>query len=45
VCIHTFDGGSDDALSKVTGLRGKITIDATNAYAGRDQAYESLAPR
>jgi 8-hydroxy-5-deazaflavin:NADPH oxidoreductase len=32
-----------DALAKVTGLQGKPTIDATNAYAGRDPAYESLA--
>src|SRR5262245_236361 len=32
-----------DALSKVTGLEGKTAIDATNAYRGRNEQYESLA--
>lgn len=32
-----------DALRKVHGLSGKITLDATNAYDGRDQRFESLA--
>lgn len=32
-----------DALGKVTGLVGKITIDATNAFAGRNEEFESLA--
>jgi 8-hydroxy-5-deazaflavin:NADPH oxidoreductase len=32
-----------DALGKVRGLAGKPAVDATNAYAGRNQAYESLA--
>jgi 8-hydroxy-5-deazaflavin:NADPH oxidoreductase len=32
-----------DALGKVTGLAGKITIDATNAFAGRNEEFESLA--
>jgi 8-hydroxy-5-deazaflavin:NADPH oxidoreductase len=32
-----------DALRKVSGLQGKIAIDATNAYAGRNDSYESLA--
>jgi 8-hydroxy-5-deazaflavin:NADPH oxidoreductase len=32
-----------DALSKVTGLEGKIAIDATNAFGGRDEEFESLA--
>jgi predicted dinucleotide-binding enzyme len=32
-----------DALGKVSGLRGKPTIDATNAFGGRNQEYESLA--
>jgi predicted dinucleotide-binding enzyme len=31
------------ALGKVSGLEGKLAIDATNAYAGRNDAYESLA--
>jgi 8-hydroxy-5-deazaflavin:NADPH oxidoreductase len=36
-----------DALRKVTGVEGKLTIDATNAVAGRDgsrdERFESLA--
>jgi 8-hydroxy-5-deazaflavin:NADPH oxidoreductase len=32
-----------DALAQVGGLQGKVALDATNAYAGRDEHYESLA--
>jgi predicted dinucleotide-binding enzyme len=32
-----------DALSKVSGLEGKIAIDANNAFHGRDERYESFA--
>jgi predicted dinucleotide-binding enzyme len=32
-----------DALGKVTGLDGKIVLDATNAFHGRNDAFESLA--
>jgi 8-hydroxy-5-deazaflavin:NADPH oxidoreductase len=32
-----------DALGKVSGLEGKIAIDATNAFHGRDEEFESLA--
>jgi predicted dinucleotide-binding enzyme len=32
-----------DALARVTGLEGKIAVDATNAFGGRDDQYESLA--
>lgn len=32
-----------DALGKASGLAGKVTIDATNAFAGRNEAYPSLA--
>jgi predicted dinucleotide-binding enzyme len=32
-----------DALGGVTGIAGKVTIDATNAYSGRNEAFESLA--
>ena len=32
-----------DALMKVTGIEGKIAVDATNAFSGRDESYESLA--
>jgi predicted dinucleotide-binding enzyme len=31
------------ALSKVEGIQGKVTIDATNAFGGRDEQFESLA--
>ncbi len=39
------DGGRgvSEALGKVTGLEGKVAIDATNAFAGRDEQYDSLA--
>jgi predicted dinucleotide-binding enzyme len=32
-----------DALSKVTGIAGKVAIDATNAFRGRNEEFESLA--
>jgi predicted dinucleotide-binding enzyme len=32
-----------DGLSKVSGVNGKVTIDATNALAGRPDEYDSLA--
>ena len=32
-----------EALGNVTGVAGKITIDATNAARGRDEGFESLA--
>ena len=32
-----------DALGKVNGLGGKVAIDATNAYGGRNEEFESLA--
>jgi predicted dinucleotide-binding enzyme/catechol 2,3-dioxygenase-like lactoylglutathione lyase family enzyme len=31
------------ALAKMSGLEGKVAIDATNAFDGRDDAYQSLA--
>jgi predicted dinucleotide-binding enzyme len=36
-------GAIADALGKVGGIHGKIAIDATNAYDGRNDAFESLA--
>ena len=33
----------EEALAKMTGTAGKVTIDATNALAGRNDAYPSLA--
>ena len=32
-----------NALGKVSGSRGKTAIDATNAFRGRNEAFESLA--
>jgi len=32
-----------EALAKVTGIQGKVTIDTTNAFRGRNEAFESLA--
>ena len=32
-----------DALGKVSGLDGKVVIDATNAFHGRNDEFESLA--
>ena len=36
-------GAIADALDSVTGLEGKVAIDATNPFPGRDEQYESLA--
>jgi 8-hydroxy-5-deazaflavin:NADPH oxidoreductase len=43
VLVAVPSGSISDALGRVTGLEGKIAIDATNAYTGRDEHYESLA--
>jgi 8-hydroxy-5-deazaflavin:NADPH oxidoreductase len=43
VLVAVPSGAIGDALGKVPGLDGKLTIDATNAFAGRNQAYPSLA--
>ena len=32
-----------DALAKVKGIEGKVAIDATNAFGGRDETFPSLA--
>jgi predicted dinucleotide-binding enzyme len=36
-------GSISEALGKVTGLEGKIAIDTANAFAGRNEQYESFA--
>jgi predicted dinucleotide-binding enzyme len=36
-------GAIADALSSVTGYEGKPAIDATNAFGGRNESFESLA--
>ena len=36
-------GAISDALPKVSGLEGKVVIDATNIFSDRNDEYESLA--
>ena len=43
VVVAVPSGSIGDALGKVSGLAGKIAIDATNAFGGRNEAFESLA--
>jgi predicted dinucleotide-binding enzyme len=43
VLVAVPSGAIDDALSKVTGLDGKVVVDATNAFGGRAEGFESLA--
>src|SRR5438046_1857876 len=43
VLVAVPSGSISEALAKVTGLDGKIAIDAANAFGGRDQRYESFA--
>jgi 8-hydroxy-5-deazaflavin:NADPH oxidoreductase len=43
VLVAVPSGAISDALGKVTGFEGKVAIDATNAFAGRNEQYESLA--
>lgn len=43
VVVAVPSGSIADALSKVSGIAGKPAIDATNAFAGRNEAFESLA--
>lgn len=43
VLVAVPSGAVSEALGKVTGLEGKIAIDSGNAFAGRDESYESFA--
>lgn len=43
VLVAVPSGAIDDALSKVDGLEGKVVVDATNAFGGRDESFPSLA--
>jgi predicted dinucleotide-binding enzyme len=44
VVVVAVPGGEiADALAKVTGVDGKVTIDTTNAVRGRPEGFESLA--
>lgn len=43
VLVAVPSGSISEALGKVTGLEGKTAVDAVNAFAGRDERYESFA--
>jgi 8-hydroxy-5-deazaflavin:NADPH oxidoreductase len=43
VLVAVPSGSISEALGAVSGLKGKTVIDATNAFTGRDEQYESLA--
>jgi len=43
VLVAVPSGSISEALSQVTGLEGKVAVDATNAFTGRGEQYESLA--
>ena len=43
ILVAVPSGEITDALRKVSGIEGKVAIDATNAYAGRNEEFESLA--
>lgn len=43
VLVAVPSGQIADALGKVSGLEGKVAIDATNAFGGRNEQFESLA--
>lgn len=43
VLVAVPSGSVSDALGKVTGLEGKIAIDSTNAFGGRNEQYDSFA--
>jgi len=43
VLVAVPSGSISEALGKVSGLEGKIAIDAANAFAGRNEQFESFA--
>jgi predicted dinucleotide-binding enzyme len=43
VLVAVPSGSISDALAEVTGLEGKIAVDTANAFAGRNERYESFA--
>jgi predicted dinucleotide-binding enzyme len=43
ILVAVPSGAIAEALGNVTGIHGKTTIDATNAFGGRDESFESLA--
>lgn len=43
VVVAVPSGSIGEALGKVSGLDGKVAIDTTNAFAGRNEEHESFA--
>src|SRR5207244_9277681 len=43
VVVAVPSGQIADALGKVKGLRGRVAVDVTNAFSGRNDAHPSLA--
>jgi len=43
VLVAVPSGAISESLRKVSGLEGKVAIDVTNAFAGREEGYPSLA--
>jgi predicted dinucleotide-binding enzyme len=43
ILVAVPSGEIADALGKVAGIEGKVAIDATNAFHGRNEDFESLA--
>jgi 8-hydroxy-5-deazaflavin:NADPH oxidoreductase len=43
VLVAVPSGAIADALGKVGGLEGKVVVDATNAFGGRNEEFPSLA--
>lgn len=43
VLVAVPSGSISEALGKISGLEGKIAIDAANAFAGRNEQFESFA--
>jgi predicted dinucleotide-binding enzyme len=43
VLVSVPSGSISEALGEVSGLEGKVAIDTANAFAGRDEQYESFA--
>ena len=43
VLVAVPSGSISEVLGKVTGLDGKVAIDTANAFAGRNEQYESFA--
>jgi hypothetical protein len=43
IVVSVPSGAIADALGKLNGIDGKVAIDTTNAYTGRNEQFESLA--